>query len=137
MAQKPLIFHTTHRVQFSELDPYNHVGTGMYAAYFIDHRMQGLRDHVGWDLAALGRLPFMVWTRRLEIDFIRPALADQEIAITSFVREFKGPDAVIECSMLDSTGKTLARAVMTIAYVDKETGRSKDWPVDTIALFYQ
>jgi hypothetical protein len=33
--------------------------------------------------------------RRSEVDFIRPAQGDQEIAITSFVREFQGPDALI------------------------------------------
>lgn len=137
MTQKPLVFRTSHRVQFSELDPYNHVGTGRYATYFVDHRMQGLSDHIGWDVTTLNNLPFAVWARRLEIDFVRPALADQEITITSFVREFRGPDAIIECTMADSAGKTLARALMTVACVDKATNRSIDWPADAIARFYE
>jgi acyl-CoA thioester hydrolase len=137
MAQKALVFKTHHRIKFSELDPYNHVGTGRYATYFVDHRMQGLRDHIGWDLATLGTLPFMVWVRRLEIDFIRPALADEEITITSFVREFRGPDAVIECTMVDSADTTLSRALMTVAHVDKATNRAAPWPPETIALFYE
>ena len=71
--------------------------TDRYATYYVDHRMDGLRDYFGWDLTTLGTLPFMVWVRRLEIDFIRPARGDQEVTITSFVREFRGPDALIEC----------------------------------------
>lgn len=137
MDKSPIVFRSTHRIRFSDLDPYNHVSTGNYAIYFVDHRMQGLRDRIGWDLAALAALPFMVWVRRLEIDFLRPVLADQEIIITSFVREFRGADALIECTMSDTTGKPLARCLMTVAHVDKATNRATDWPPDRMALFYE
>lgn len=63
----------------------------------------------------------MVWVRRMEIDYIRPAMGDQEITITSFVREFRGSDAFIECAMVDAEGKVLSRCVMTVAHVDKAT----------------
>lgn len=137
MTTRPIVFRTTHRVQFSELDPYHHVGTGRIATYFVDHRMQGLSAHIGWDVATLATLPFAAWVRRLEVDFIRPVLADQEVAITSFVREFLGADAIIECTMADVAGKTVARALMTVACVDKTTSRSTDWPADARALFYE
>jgi acyl-CoA thioester hydrolase len=55
----------------------------------------------------LGKLPFMVWVRRMEVDFLQPAVGDQEITITSFVREFRGPDGAM------------------------------DWPADTMALFFE
>jgi acyl-CoA thioester hydrolase len=137
MSKAPIVYKTTHRIRFSELDPYNHVNTGNYATYFVDHRMEGLRDNVGWDLKALGTLPFMTWVRRMEIDFLRPARGDQEITITSFVREFRGPDALIECTMLDPDGKNLSRCLMTVAHVDKQTNRATDWPEDLRALFFE
>jgi acyl-CoA thioester hydrolase len=137
MTTKPIVFRTTHRVQFSELDPYNHVGTGRFATYFVDHRMQGLSERIGWDVATLTTLPFAAWVRRLEIDFIRPVLADQEVTITSFVREFLGSDAIVECAMADAAGKTVSRALMTVACVDKTTSRATDWPADAMALFYE
>ena len=87
MPKAPIVYKSTHRIKFSELDPYNHLNTGNYATYYVDHRMEGLRDYAGWDLKTLGALPFMVWVRRIEIDFLRPARGDQEITITSFVRE--------------------------------------------------
>jgi acyl-CoA thioester hydrolase len=59
----------------------------------------------------LAKLPFMVWARRMEIDFIRPAVGDQDVSITSFVREFRGPDAYIKCSMLDEVGRDVARCL--------------------------
>ena len=134
---KPIVFKTTHRIRFSDLDTYNHVSTANYATYYVDHRVQGVRDHLGWDMDAIGALPFMVWIWRLEIDFIRPVLPDQEIIITSFVREFTGPDAIIECSMVDGAGKKLSRCVMTAAHVDKQTNRASDWPPDVTALFFE
>lgn len=137
MSRTPLVFRSTHRVQFSDLDPYNHVGTARYATYFVDHRMRGLRDYVGWDLATLSTLPFMVWARRVEIDFVRPTQADQEITITSFVREFRGPDAHIECTMADSAGKTLARCLMIVAFVDKGTNHGANWPAEVMDLFFE
>lgn len=137
MPPTPIVFATTHRVQFSDLDPYNHVGTGRVATIFVDHRMQGLSRRIGWDAAAIAALPFAVWVRRLEIAFLRPVLADRDVAITSFVREFRGPDAYIECTMVDEAGKTLARALMVVACVDKTTSRGMDWPGDAMALFYE
>jgi acyl-CoA thioester hydrolase len=137
MGKVPIVFKTTHRIKFSELDPYNHVSTGRYATYYVDHRMEGLRDRLGWDMKALATLPFMVWVRRLEIDFLRPARGDQEIAITSFVREFRGPDALIECSMVDASGVEVSRCRMTVAHVDRQTNRATDWPPDVMARFFE
>jgi acyl-CoA thioester hydrolase len=136
MPTTPVIFKTTHRVKFSELDPYNHLHTAAYSGYYVDHRMEGLRAFVGWDVKALAQLPFMAWVRRIEVDFVRPAVGDQPITITSFVREFRGPDAHIECTMLDEAGKTLSRCLMIVACVDRATSRSMDWPADAMALFF-
>jgi acyl-CoA thioester hydrolase len=137
MTKAPIVYKTTHRIRFSELDPYNHVTTGKYATYYVDHRMEGLRENVGWDLKTLETLPFMTWVRRMEIDLMRPVRGDQEITITSFVREFRGPDVLIECNMVDATGKNVSRCLMTVAHVNKETNRATDWPPDLIALFYE
>src|SRR5262249_50307015 len=52
-APTPITFKTTHRIRFSDLDPYNHLTTARYAAYYVDHRMEGLRDRIGWDLKTL------------------------------------------------------------------------------------
>jgi acyl-CoA thioester hydrolase len=137
VATAPIVFKTTHRIRFSDLDLYQHLTSAKYAAYYVDHRMQGVRDYIGWDLKTIGALPFMIWMRRMEIDFIRPVQADQEITVTSFVREFQGPDAIIECTMADTDGKTLSRCLMIVAYIDKQTNRATDWPADRAAMFFE
>lgn len=137
MAKTPVVYKSTYRIKFSDLDPYNHVRTAVYSAYYVDHRMNGLREHVGWDLKTLAKLPFMVWVRRMEIDFLRPAVGDQEITISSSVREFRGSDAYIECTMVDASGSVVSLCLMIVAYVDKATNRAADWPVDVMALFFK
>jgi acyl-CoA thioester hydrolase len=137
MTHAPIVYTTTHRVKFSDLDPYNHMNTARYAAYFVDHRMEGLRANAGWDLKTLAGLSFMTWVRRLEIEFIRPARGDQEVVITSFVREFQGPDALIECEMSDVNGTVLSKCRMAVAHVDKSTSKASNWPVDIQAVFFE
>lgn len=137
MARQPVVFQSTHRIKFSDLDPYNHLRTAMYPAYYVDHRMDGLRRYAGWDLQALARLPFMVWVRRLEVDFLKPVIGDQEVTITSFVHEFQGPDAQIECTMADQKGAVVSRCRMVVTCVDKTTNRGMDWPADAIAKFFE
>lgn len=132
-----VVYETTHQIKFSDLDPYNHVRTAVYSAYYVDHRMDGLREYVGWDLKTLAKLPFMLWVRRIEIDFLRSVVGDQVITITSFVREFRGSDAYIECSMIDEAGKNVSRCLMIVAYIDKNTNRAIDWPAETMALFLE
>jgi acyl-CoA thioester hydrolase len=73
----------------------------------------------------------------MEIDFLRSVVGDQEITITSFVREFQGPDAHIECSMVDEAGKIVSRCLMIVACIDKSNNRAMDWPTDTMALFFE
>lgn len=137
MSSPPLIFTSKLRVPFSDLDPFHHVGTAVYARYFVDHRTNGLRDEVGWGLAAFAQLPFMTWVKRLEIDYLRSAVGDQELTITSFVREFRGSDADIECTMADEAGAAISRCRMVVACVDKRTRKPMDWPPEAMALFFQ
>jgi acyl-CoA thioester hydrolase len=99
--------------------------------------MDGLREYLGWDLKTLAKLPFMIWVRRMEIDFLRSLVGDQEITITSFVREFRGPDAHIECYMVDDACKNVSRCLMIVACIDKNTNRAMDWTADTMALFFE
>ena len=115
------------------------MSTAHYGTYYVDHRMEGLRDNIGWDAKRPSTL-FRSWSGSgaLEIDFIRPARADQEKSRSPRSSGgFRGPDALIECVMVDAAGKELSRCLMTVAYVDKATTRAKDWPADVAALFFE
>jgi acyl-CoA thioester hydrolase len=132
-----IVYTTKHRIKFAQLDPYAHMGTEHYAGYFMDHRFHGLRDNVGWDFKTLTKLPFAIWVKRMEIDFIVPIVGDEEITITSHVREFKGYEAHIECSMANSNGVLASKCFMIACYIEKKTLRPTDWPAETMALFFE
>jgi acyl-CoA thioester hydrolase len=136
MSRTPAIYQSTHRINFSDLDPYKHMRTAMYSAYYVDHRMSALREQAGWDLQTIEQLPFMTFVRKLDIEFIRPVVGDKLLVIKSFVREFIGPNAHIDCIMADEAGKVFSQCNMVVSYVDKGTNRSADWPEDVTALFY-
>ena len=137
MPRSPVVFESRLRVAFSDLDPFQHVGTAVYTRWFVDHRTHGLRDYLGWDLKTLAELPFMPWIQRTEIDYLRSAVGDQELTLTSFVREFRGSDADIECTLADETGRVLARCRMVVACVDKRTLKPMDWPADAMDRFFE
>lgn len=135
MTMTPAIFKSTQRIRFSDLDPYGHMRTAAYAAYFIDHRMDAVREQAGWGVENLESLPFMVFTRRMDIEFVRPVAGDQIVTITSFVRDFQGTDANIECSMEDEAATTMSRCRIVVTFVDRATGRPADWPPEAMAPF--
>ena len=137
MTQTPILFETKHQILFSDLDPYKHMRSDNYASYFVNHRMLGLRKYLGWDQKALETAPFMVWMRRIEIDFKRPVWGDCEVVINSYVLDFNGPDAFIECTMTDGGSVVFAKCLMIVAHVDKEKMSACDWPEDRKALFFQ
>ena len=56
MSKTPVVYKSTHRIKFSDLDPYQHMRTAVYSAYYVDHRMNGLREHAGWDLEDPGEV---------------------------------------------------------------------------------
>ena len=136
MSRNPAVFTSHHRIRFADLDPYKHMRTAMYSAYFVDHRMDALREQAGWDLRTLERLPFMTFVKRIEIAFLKPVAGDDAIVISSFVREFIGSEAHIECTMADKDGVVAATCLMVVAYVDKATHRAADWPENVAALFF-
>lgn len=137
MSTAPIVYKTTHRIKFAELDPYAHMATEHYGAYYMDHRFHGLRDNVGWDFKTLGKLPFVIWVKKMDIDFLLPVVGDELITITSFVREFRGYEAHIECSMVNSAGANVSRCFMIGCCIEKRTLRPMDWPSDIMALFFE
>ena len=137
VSKTPARFRSTHRIKFSDLDPYRHMRTARYPAYYVDHHMDALRAQAGWDLRTLESLPFMTFVRRLDVEFLRPVAGDRDITIESHVREFAGPDAHIECRMTDGGDTLYSRCLMIVAYVDKATHRSAPWPDDVQAVFFE
>lgn len=134
--KKPIVFHTTHRAKFSEVDPYGHVNTQHYLAYFLDHRFTGCRENLGLDLKEIGKLPILFPTTSVTIDFKRPILGDEEFSIESKVVEVSEQKCIVECSMTKSNKDIASTCRFEFTCVDKKTGKTTPWPAGFIDRFF-
>jgi acyl-CoA thioester hydrolase len=73
---------TTLRVRSYECDSYGHVNNAVYLNYLEYARMTYLRD-MGFDMRRFRRLGYGVWVARLDIRFRLPAVAEDELTITT------------------------------------------------------
>jgi acyl-CoA thioester hydrolase len=135
-AQKPVIFETTARVRFREVDPYGHMNMACYLAHYIDHRFDGMRDVIGLGLAEIAALKVAFHTRSITIEYLRPLLADQEFRIRSYVSELKRSQCLVDLAMIAQDGQTASTAQMRIGCIDKASGRPCGWPPGLMERFF-
>ena len=135
--KKPIKFQTRHRAKFSQIDPYGLMHNQYYLDHFMDHRMTGLRENLGWDLQTLQRLPIQLIVKSVKIDFLRPIKGDVEFVIESQVNDMAGVNCEISCKMQSLDGKTLSECQMTVVALDSKTLRPCEWPDDIKGLFFE
>ncbi len=111
---------TTIHVRWAELDPYHHVNHATYLSYLEHARISAL-EHIGSGMDALTDLGFQVVVVRVDVRFVAPATAGDELVISSRVASIgasasewrqtitRGDDrileATIEAACTDLTGR--------------------------------
>ena len=130
-------FVTRTRGKFAHLDPYGIMHNEYYQGYFMDHRMNGLRENLGWDLAGLQKLPIRLIVKSVTINYMKPVRGDIELEIRSKVNSFNGILCEISCQMYSLEKALLSECHMTVVAVDSKTLKPCDWPEDIKTLFYQ
>lgn len=114
------VHRTTIHVRWAELDPYHHVNHATYLSYLEHARISAL-EHIGSGMDVLAGQGFQVVVVRVDIRFVAPATAGDELVITSSVasigasastwrqRVDRGDDrvidATIEAACTDLAGK--------------------------------
>lgn len=74
------------KVRFGELDPYNHVNHAVYVGWFEVGRCEAMTA-VGCSLATLGELGAQVVVADLTVKYRRPAVADDEVIVETWIAE--------------------------------------------------
>lgn len=86
-------FITQLRVRHYELDTLGHVNNAVYQNYLeqaaIEHS-----EHLGLNLERYRELGGVFVMRRVEIDYLRPAIAGDRLEITTWVQEMRGTRAI-------------------------------------------
>jgi acyl-CoA thioester hydrolase len=136
-AAKPVIFETAARVRFRDVDPYGHMNMAAYLAYYVDHRFEGMRIFLQMGLKEIIALPVAYHTRSVNIEYLRPLLADQEFRIRSYVSSLKRSQCLVDLEMIEVDGQVASTAHMRIGCIDKATGRPCGWPPGLMERFFK
>lgn len=125
----PVVFITQHRVRFREVDIYGHMNMAHYLTYIQDHRFEGMRKHLALGIEELMALPVALHVRAVEIEYLRPLMADQEFVIKSYVTEWKSAQCFVAVEIYDSVEEIVATGKMRIGCIEKSSNRPCIWPV--------
>ena len=136
-VEKPVDFVTTHRASFQEIDQYGHLNTMYYVSYFLTHRFTALRERFELGLQAIHALDIGLYTKHMELSFLRPVVGDRAFSISSSVTSRTEETCRIECKMFDEQARTLATCALDLTCVDKKSGKCVPWPEGFLERFYE
>ncbi len=136
MEKQPIVFKSTHRAKFSEIDLHGHMNNEHYLSYFMDHRFIGLRENLGWDLVTIAKLPVLFVVNNVNISYLKPVKADQAFQISSHVEIFNESTCTISCTMGDEKN-IYSKCEMKLTCIDQKSRQVSEWPKELISKFYQ
>ena len=108
------------QVRTYECDSYGHVNNAKYLNYLEFARYELLKD-IGFDYPKAVNAGYGIFIARIEIDYKRPALADDLLTIKTWPIK-KGAVKGTLVQEIHRDGELLAEAKVTWAFVDAKTG---------------
>lgn len=131
---KSSFIHTTKlRVRYGETDQMGYCYYGNYASYFEVGRVEAMRS-LGVSYKSLEEEGVMLPVSHFEVDYLRPALYDDELLVTTAITELKGPRLFFEYEIHNPQGELVAKAKTTLVFVAKITMRPIAPPADFVDL---
>ena len=123
------------RVRHYEMDALGHVNNAVYLHY-LEQAAWEHSQHVGLTLARYEELGGIFIMRTLEIAFMRPAVAGDLLAITTWAEEMRGARAVRKYEIRHAErDQLLVQAAALWAWIDRATGRPRPIPRQVLDLF--
>ena len=111
-----MVTECTLRVRTYECDSYGHVNNANYLHYLEFGRYEFLRT-IGFDFTQVTKAGFGVYIARIEIDYKRPAITDDELKIKTWPIK-KGAVSGIVTQEIWRKEELLVSANVTWAFVD-------------------
>lgn len=117
------------------MDALGHVNNAVYQHYLeqaaIEHS-----EHVGFNLAHYERLGGVYVMRRVEIDYLRPAVAGDTLEVTTWIETMRGPRAIRRYEIRrQGESDVLVKAEATWVWVNATTMRPQAIPAEMITAF--
>jgi acyl-CoA thioester hydrolase len=105
---------------------------GNYAQYFEVGRVEALRE-VGMSYKNLEAQGVMLPVSSFNVNYKMPAMYDDELTITTKIRELRGPRLVFDYT-IHKDDQLVAEASTTLVFVAKETMRPIQPPSNFVEL---
>lgn len=126
------IFKTLLRVRHYEMDALGHVNNAVYQNYLeqtaIEHS-----EHLGLTLDVYQQSGGVFVMRRVEIDYLRPAVAGDTLEVTTWLREIRGTRAYRRYEIRkQNQEELLVTAEALWVWVDVKTMRPR--PIPSVML---
>ncbi len=119
----PNVFKLRRRVTFNEIDMAQHVNNAVYLSYVEDAAMQ-VSAHYGWSIDRLTAQNFAVIVRQHRIEYLQPAVLDDDLEIATWVSHIKRSSATRHFSISRAVdGQLLARVNTGVVFIALSTGR--------------
>lgn len=123
------------RVEWRDIDTVGHVNNAAYMSYCEDCSTQVGRD-LGWAMRRMLDANFALVLRRFRIQYLLPAVLDDEVEITSWVSDVKRATAFRHYELRRvSDGEQLARAYAQVVFFDLAKQRPARVPEDFLEAF--
>lgn len=130
-------FTTQIRVRHYEMDALGHVNNAIYQNYLEQAAVEH-SEHLGLTLELYRKLSGIFVMRRIEIDYLRPAVAGDRLQVTTWLEEMRGSRAVRRYEIRKpDNDHLLVTAEALWVWVDATTMRPKAIPSVLLQAFLQ
>jgi len=129
----PEVFKMRRRVMWQDIDQAQHVNNAVYLSYVEDCSFQ-LMKHFRWPLQRMRAEDCAILIRKQHIQYLQPALFDDEIEVRSYVYGVQRASAMRYYSITRvSDGALLAQVNSLGVWVDLKTGMPRRFPDQFLA----
>ncbi len=130
-------FKTKLRVRYHEMDALGHVNNAVYQHYLEQAAVEH-SEHLGFNQKRCEELGGVFVMRRIEIDYLRPAVAGDTLEVTTWLQTMRGPRAIrcYEIRQQDDE-QLLVTAEALWVWVEIKAMRPKAIPRPLIEAFEQ
>ena len=131
----PGVFKMRLRVEWRDIDAAQHANNATYVTYLENCSVQ-VAASLGWPMRRMRAAGFGIIARRYRIEYLLPALQDDELELATWVSDVKRATAVRHYTIHRvADGALLARVHGLWVWVDLASGRPMRIPADFLADF--
>ena len=130
-------FTTQLRVRYHEMDALGHVNNAVYQHYLEQAAVEH-SEHLGFNQERYQELGGVFVMRRIEIDYLRPAVAGDTLEVTTWLQKMRGPRAIRRYEIRkQGDDQLLVTAEALWVWVDTSAMRPKAIPRQLLEAFEQ